>query len=200
MIATDAVASEGPTEARKKKHLKDFEKVYHSQCLNKAKRYIQHACKSNIEPHPRRYLAGVAIVKTFEKANSTIRPHILCEFPWLNIVKWRTREVEETLGHHEYMLKPLTSQKCNTLAYRFCWWSVTSRTLNLRWLIRTKHFLGWNTLAGMENTCTGDKTLTQIENNSTNTNTFINHYTFSQIWNTPTNHKTLAHKALKPGY
>jgi len=61
----------------------------------------------------------------------------------------------------------------------------------------TKHLLGWKTLArknktktiaGMENTCAGDKTLTQIENNSTNTNTFTNHHTFSK--NTKHPHKS----------
>ena len=49
----------------------------------------------------------------------------------------------------------------------------------------TKHLLGWKHLHG-------DKTLAQIDNNSTNTNAFTNHYTFPQIRNTPTNQKTVA--------
>jgi len=55
----------------------------------------------------------------------------------------------------------------------------------------TKHLLGKK-----EKTCTGDKTLAQIENNSTDTKTFTNHQTFPQIRNTPTNHKTLACQQL----
>lgn len=150
--------------------------------------------KSQTSSH-RGYL-GIAIVKTFEKADSRIRAHILCEFPWSNIIQWRTREVEETLGLHEYIFKLLRSHEVSYFGDYIAFADDPSR--HVRWIYgdtrRDK------TLAGIENSCTGDKTLAQIENNSTNTNTFINHYIFPQIRNTHTNHKTLAHKALKPGY